>query len=164
MGRSDPVSLEQLVHQAVMKKDFLGQESFFAVGTTSIPTLGAPVALTDDLAPAGVSETSGVLTTAVGGAFSLPPPLSTLTPPSPAPTGGPGPSAEGEEETTTTLITTTTVTTVLTAPFCVTTIFRSWRVFWRLRNTLVEVSSVVWTVHTACPCTWAMEWRFGWRS
>ncbi|KAG9463481.1 hypothetical protein GDO78_021640, partial [Eleutherodactylus coqui] len=116
-GRSDPVSLEQLVHQAVMKKDFLGQDGFFT-GTTSVPTRAAPVSLTDDLAPAGVSETSGVLTTAVGGTFSLPPPLSTLTPPSPAPTGGPGPSAEGEEETTTTLITTTTVTTVHSPVLC----------------------------------------------
>ncbi|KAG8534585.1 hypothetical protein GDO81_019087, partial [Engystomops pustulosus] len=86
-------------------------------GTTSVPTRAAPVSLSDDLAPAGVSETSGVLTTAVGGSFSLPPPLSTLTPPSPAPTGVPGPS-EGEEETTTTLITTTTVTTVHSPVLC----------------------------------------------
>ncbi|KAM4698391.1 seizure 6-like protein 2 isoform 1-T1 [Rhinophrynus dorsalis] len=114
---SEPVALEQLVHQAVMKKDFLGQDVFFS-GTTAIPTRAAPISLTDDLPQGGASESSGVLTTAVGGAFSLPPPLNTLAPPPPGPTGGPGPSPEGEEETTTTLITTTTVTTVHSPVLC----------------------------------------------
>ncbi|MGH0161324.1 UNVERIFIED_CONTAM: hypothetical protein FKN15_062958 [Acipenser sinensis] len=120
---SASASISQLLHSALLRKEYLGQEPVYS-GTTTNPTQAVP--LLSQSEPSATVMSQGVLTTAVmSPAASLlrgqSQGSSTTTPPGPTPatpsiTSSPQEGAR-EEETTTTLITTTTITTVHTPDF-----------------------------------------------
>ncbi|KAJ8347357.1 hypothetical protein SKAU_G00287580 [Synaphobranchus kaupii] len=99
---SVPQFLSDLIHAALLSKEYLGQAPFSA-GTTDSPTQVAPSVHHDTLSFAAMSP--GVLTTAVTSSAAAPQAGQ-------ASTGSVMTSLPAEEETTTTLITTTTITTV----------------------------------------------------
>lgn len=121
---SASASISQLLHSALLRKEYLGQEPVYS-GTTTNPTQAVP--LLSQSEPSATVMSQGVLTTAVmSPAASLlrgqSQGSSTTTPPGPTPatpsiTSSPQEGAR-EEETTTTLITTTTITTVHTPVLC----------------------------------------------
>ncbi|XP_041094647.1 seizure protein 6 homolog [Polyodon spathula] len=122
---SASASISQLLHSALLKKEYLGQEPVYP-GTTTNPTQAVP--LLSQSEPSATVMSLGVLTTAVmSPAASLlrsqsQGSSSSTTPPGPAratPSITSSPKEGGrEEETTTTLITTTTITTVHTPVLC----------------------------------------------
>ncbi|XP_061081261.1 seizure protein 6 homolog [Conger conger] len=95
-------ALSDLIHAALLSKEYLGQASLSA-GAESSPTQAAAAPPGRELLSAGVSP--GVLTTAAASSAAAPRADQ-------ASTGSGVTSLPAEEETTTTLITTTTITTV----------------------------------------------------
>ncbi|XP_035255204.1 seizure protein 6 homolog isoform X2 [Anguilla anguilla] len=105
---SVPQSLRELLHAALLSKEYLGHTPLPAAlslltGATDSPTRAAPSVRADDPPPAAMSP--GVLTTAETSSATAPQAAR-------ASAGSAVTSLPAEEETTTTLITTTTITTV----------------------------------------------------
>uniref|UniRef100_H3A5G6 Seizure related 6 homolog like 2 n=1 Tax=Latimeria chalumnae TaxID=7897 RepID=H3A5G6_LATCH len=121
-----PDSLRDLIHGALLKKDFEGQEKFFT-GTTVNPNQAVPLYRKSEASQI-TTDLIGILTTAVMGAASLEPgQRKVVAVTTVAPEAGAAAEAhiamttalpEGDEETTTTLITTTTITTMHPPVLC----------------------------------------------